>query len=270
MKGIVVGFGGILPGLSGSILLVIFGLYQDTVNALGTLMKNLKKNIIFLLPICLGMVTGVLLFSKAVDFLLNNYEMQTRFAFFGLVLGTIPLFYKEVKKEGFNKKYYILILLSLLFGLFLIMNSGVGKQISELNFLTSSLLGLVVAASSIVPGVDTTVILSSLGLYEAYVSALANINFLVLMPLGLGVLVGVLVVSKIMNLLIKKYYTITFSIIFGFFISIVPSVLTDSCVLGFNFESVISIILMIVCIFISYFSGSIDKIKIGGKKSAKK
>ena len=110
-KGIIVGIGGIAPGLSGSVLLVIFGLYQKTINAIGTLFKNFKKNIMFLVPLFLGFGVGVLLFSKVVDFLLNTFEMQTRFAFLGLVIGTIPLFYKEVKKEGFSKKYYILIVI---------------------------------------------------------------------------------------------------------------------------------------------------------------
>ena len=100
LKGIIVGIGGIAPGLSGSVLLVILGLYQKTINAIGTIFKNFKKNVAFLVPLFLGFGVGVVLFSKIVDFLLENYEMYTRFAFLGLVIGTVPLFYKEVKKEG--------------------------------------------------------------------------------------------------------------------------------------------------------------------------
>lgn len=92
LKGIIVGIGGIAPGLSGSVLLVIFGLYQKTINAIGTLFKQFKKNMLFLVPLFFGFGIGVLLFSKTVNFLLNNYEMQTRFGFLGLVLGTIPIF----------------------------------------------------------------------------------------------------------------------------------------------------------------------------------
>src|SRR5699024_1881884 len=92
LKGIIVGIGGIAPGLSGSVFLVILGLYQKTISAIGTLFKDFKKNVIFLLPLILGFGVGIILFSKVVDFLLANYEMYTRFAFLGLVLGTIPLF----------------------------------------------------------------------------------------------------------------------------------------------------------------------------------
>ena len=98
-KGIIAGIGGIAPGLSGSVLLVILGLYQKTVSAIGTLFKNFKENVKFLFPLFLGFGVGVLLFSKVIDFFLNNFEMYTRFAFLGLVIGTVPLFYKEVKKE---------------------------------------------------------------------------------------------------------------------------------------------------------------------------
>lgn len=104
LKGIIVGIGGIAPGLSGSVLLVILGLYQKALNAISTLFKNFKKNIAFLIPLIIGFGIGVLIFSKVVDFFLNNFEMQTRFTFLGLVLGTIPLFFKEVKRNGFSKK----------------------------------------------------------------------------------------------------------------------------------------------------------------------
>ena len=90
-KGIVVGLGAITPGLSGSVLLVIFGLYHKALNAISTIFKNFKKNLLFLIPLALGIGTGMLLFSKIAQFFLNNYEMQTRFTFLGLVVGTIPL-----------------------------------------------------------------------------------------------------------------------------------------------------------------------------------
>ena len=81
LKGIIVGIGGIAPGLSGSVLLVILGLYQKALNAISTLFKNFKKNIAFLIPLIIGFGIGVLIFSKVVDFFLNNFEMQTRSMF---------------------------------------------------------------------------------------------------------------------------------------------------------------------------------------------
>ena len=260
LKGILVGMGGIAPGLSGSVLLVILGLYQKTITAIGTIFKNFKKNIAFLFPLFLGFGVGVLLFSKIVDFLLGNYEMYTRYAFLGLVLGTIPLFYKEVKKEGFSKKYYIYIIIAAILGFSLFFfNKNLFPTITNPNLFQSVLLGVAVAGSSIVPGVDSAVILSSLGLYELYVGSLADFNLSILIPAGFGLVIGALVISFIINKLIKKYYTATFSIIFGLFLSIIPNVLNSSCTLGLNANSVISIIIMIISFGISYFLGNVKE-----------
>ncbi len=260
LKGIIVGIGGIAPGLSGSVLLVIFGLYQKTIDAIGTLFKNFKKNILFLVPLFLGFGVGILLFSKVIDFFLSNFEMQTRFTFLGLVIGTIPLFYKEVKKEGFSNKYYAIIIISAILGIYLFtVNKGSFPQIENPNLLQSILLGVAVAASSIIPGVDSAVILSTLGLYELYVTSLANFNLGILIPAGIGLVFGALIISFIISKLIKNYYTITFSIIFGLFISIIPNVLNENCILMLNAKSFISILLMIIGFGISYYLGDIEE-----------
>lgn len=257
-KGIIVGIGGIAPGLSGSVLLVILGLYQKAINAIGTLFKDFKNNVKFLFPLVLGFGVGVIIFSKIVDFLLGNYEMYTRYAFLGLVLGTIPLFYKEVKKEGFKKKYYIYIIIAAILGLSVFFfNKNLFPPVTNPNLFQSVILGVAVAGSSIVPGVDSAVILSSLGLYELYVSSLADFNLSILIPAGFGLVIGALVISFIINKLIKRFYTATFSIIFGLFLSIIPNVLNGSCVLGWNANSVISIIICILGFGVSYFLGDI-------------
>ena len=260
LKGIIVGIGGIAPGLSGSVLLVILGLYQKAITAIATLFKDFKNNLKFLVPLFLGFGTGVILFSKVVDFLLVNYEMYTRYAFLGLVLGTIPLFYREVKKEGFHKKYYLYIGLAAVAGFAVFFfNKNLFPTITNPNLFQSVLLGIAVAGSSIVPGVDSAVILSSLGLYELYVNSLAEFNLAILIPAGVGLVLGALVISFIMNKLIKKFYTATFSVIFGLFLSIIPNVLNSSCALGFNVNSVISIILALIGFGISYFLGDIQE-----------
>ena len=225
LKGLVAGIGGVAPGLSGSVLLVILGAYEQTVNAIGTLFVNFKKNIKFLLPLVAGLGVGILLFSKAVDFLLETYEFQTRYAFLGLIIGTIPLFYREVTKKGFRKRYYILIAVAAGVGFFFFgFNRHLFPEISAPNLWQSVLLGVVVAGSSIVPGVDSAAIMSAFGMYELYVSSLADLNMQVLLPALIGLAAGALIISVLMNLLIKKAYTPTFSAIFGLFIAVIPTV----------------------------------------------
>lgn len=257
-KGIIAGIGGIAPGLSGSVLLVILGLYEKVINSIGTLFKNFKNNIKFLIPVFMGFGVGVIIFSKIVNFLLDNYEIATRFAFLGLVLGTIPLFYREVKKEGFNRKYYAFIIFSAIAGFCLFFfNKNLFPVITNANLLQSVLLGVAVAGSSIIPGVDSAVILSSLGLYELYVKSLAEFNLQVLIPAGVGLILGALLISFFMNKLIKKYYTATFSIIFGLFLSIIPNVLTDNCIASFASGFYIYIPIIIIAFLFSYFLGDI-------------
>ena len=149
-------------------------------------------------------------------------------------------------------------LISALVGIALFsVNKDLFPVITNPNLLQSVLLGVAVAGSSIVPGVDSAVILSTLGLYELYVSSLANFNLSILIPAGVGLVIGVLVISFLMNKLLSKFYTITFSIIFGLFLSIIPNVLNSSCVLGFNVASVISIIIMIIGFAFSYYLGDV-------------
>ena len=259
LKGIIAGVGGIAPGLSGSVLLVIMGLYEKTINALGTLFKHFKKNVKFLLPVCLGMACGVLLFSKIVDFLLANFETPTRFAFLGLVLGTIPLFYRQVRKKGFRNRYYFVMLVAGLAGLMLFgMNRALFPQITDPNFFQKVFLGVAVAGSSIVPGVDSAVIMSSLGLYELYVSSIANLDMRVLLPALIGLVLGAAAISAGMNFLLKKAYTLTFSIIFGLFISIIPNILQDCYKINNLWEGAVAIAFALAGCIVSYYLGDIS------------
>ena len=263
-KGIIVGIGGIAPGLSGSVLLVIFGLYQKTVDAIGTIFKDLKKNLAFLIPLFAGFGIGALLFSVIVDFLLENAEFQTRYAFLGLIIGTVPLFYKEMKKEGFHKKYYLVIGIAALAGCLLFYgNNNLFPTITDPTLFQSMLMGFAVAGSFIVPGVDSAAILSSLGLYELFVGSIARLAefdlevLRILIPAGIGLGIGALLISFVMSKLIKRFYTMTFSIIFGLFLSIIPSVLNESCALADSRDITMAVLCAVAGFIVSFYLGDI-------------
>lgn len=257
-KGIVVGLGGVAPGLSGSVLLIIFGLYQKTLDALGNLLKNFRKNLRFLAPLTTGMLLGVLLFSKLLDFFLNNYEMPTRFCFLGLILGTLPMVWQEVKKEGFSRKYYGVIALAAALGTwFFTVNPNAFPQVTDPNLLQKLLLGVAVAATAIIPGVDPAVFLSTLGFYEMYVAALADVNLSVLIPMVGGLAVGAVAISFAMSRLFQRFYTVSYSVIFGIFLSMIPNMLTEDCVLGRNTASVISVAVLALGFLVSWCLGSL-------------
>lgn len=256
LKGIIVGLGGIAPGLSGSVLLIIFGLYRDTLDALGNLFRNFRKHVLFLLPLVAGMFSGVLLFSKVIDFFLTHYEMPTRFCFLGLILGTLPMVWKEVRKEGFSKGYYGLILLAAAAGTCLFtLNPSLFPQVTDPNLLQCICLGVAVAATAIIPGVDPAVFLSTLGFYEMYVRALTEFSLPVLIPMVAGLALGAVGISFVMSLLFRRWYTGTFSVIFGIFLSMVPNMLTESCVLAWDIPSLVSLVVMVLGFALSFYLG---------------
>ena len=257
-KGIIVGLGGVAPGLSGSVLLIIFGLYQKTLDALGSLLKDFRKNLRFLAPLVAGMFLGVLLFSKVIDFFLNTYEMPTRFCFLGLILGTLPMVWQEVRKEGFSRKYYGVIVLAAVFGTwFFTVNPNAFPQVTDPTLLQKLLLGVAVAATAIIPGVDPAVFLSTLGFYQMYVSALANVDLAVLIPMATGLAAGAVAISCTMSWLFRRFYTAAFSVIFGIFLTMIPNMLTKSCILGWNSASAVSVAVLVMGFLISWFLGDL-------------
>ena len=260
LKGIIVGIGGVAPGLSGSVLLIIFGLYRKTLESLGTLLTDFRKKVRFLLPLAGGMVIGVLLFSKVIDYLLRFHEMPTRFCFLGLILGTLPMVWREVKKEGFSRKYLLLIALAAGLGVwFFTVNPAAFPQVTDPTLLQSVLLGVAVAATAIIPGVDPAVFLSTLGFYEMYVAALANLDFSVLAPMAMGLGIGAVAISRGMNLLFRRFYTASYSIIFGIFLSMIPNMLSDNCTLGFNGVSILSLVLAVLGFGLSFYLGDLEE-----------
>ena len=260
LKSIIVGIGGVSPGLSGSVLLVMFGLYERVIGAIGGFFKNIKKNLLFLIPVFGGFFVGVFLFSKLIDLLLSTFPMQTRFAFLGLVIGAIPLFYREIRKKGFCKKYYLFIAISCIVGLaLLILSKGSIEKVTDPNIFQSVFLGFAVAASYIIPGVDSAVILSALGIYELYVSSIASLDFSVLIPALFGLGIGALSIAFVMTKLLSKFYTATYSVIFGLFISIIPSVLDESCAIAFDLKTAVSFVFAILGFFVSFYLSDIKK-----------
>ena len=258
LKGIVVGIGGVAPGLSGSVLLIIFGLYRQTLDHLGTVLKDFRRKIRFLLPLLLGMGVGVLLFSNVIDFCLERFEMPTRFCFLGLILGTLPMVWKEVRRDGLRPWHYGLTAAVAAAGFFLLTAEGAGfPQITEPALWQSVVLGVAVAATAIIPGVDPAVFLSTLGLYEVYVDSLADLDLGVLGPMVLGLLAGAVGISFLMSRLFARFYTPTYCVIFGIFLAMIPNMLTESCVLGWNGASAVSVAVLVLGFLVSWFLGDL-------------
>lgn len=103
-KGIVLGAGAILPGISSGVLCVVFGIYEKLLDSILYFFKDVKKNFKFLLPIFIGIFFGILIFSKFLQYLLISFPIQTNSVFIGLILGTIPSLLKTLKEQNSNSE----------------------------------------------------------------------------------------------------------------------------------------------------------------------
>ncbi len=262
LKGIVVGLGAIAPGLSGSILLVIFGLYQKIVNTVSNIFKNFKKNMLFLIPLALGICIGIVAFAKIIKIPLDAFPMQTNYTFLGLIIGAMPMLWREVRKEGFEKKHYFFAAGAFVIGgVFFFLSRGLFPDITEPSFFESVLLGLAVACAYLIPGVDSFAILSSFGLYNLWINSIDAFDFGVLLPALIGLAAGGVVISLIFNKLLSKFYTGTYSIIFGLFIAVILNFILKECIpTSFGWGTVVSFIFLIFGAAFSFAFSNIGKI----------
>ena len=168
MKGILIGSGAILPGLSSGVFCVIFGIYEKLINSILNLFHDFKKNMFFLLPIGLGGITGILLVGKLLNFLFNEYPMPTKFCFIGLILGSIPILFKQANhKNGFRLHYLIFLFIAFFIGVLsikleTILPEFISLDLGENNFLYFVLSGFLMSIGIVVPGVSSSVILMCL------------------------------------------------------------------------------------------------------------
>ena len=219
IKGIFIGSGAILPGISSGVLCIIFGIYEKLLDSILNFFKNIKKNTKFLLPIIIGIAIGVLIFSNFLNYFLINFPMQTKSIFIGLILGSIPsLLKKSTKNTNFKLHFLVFLLISFFIGVFLVILENYIPNINTTSFSFSYLFlsGFLMSIGVIVPGVSNTIILMLMGVYNIYLHSLSNLHFPVLIPMGLGLILGSFIFMKLTNFLLKNYHDETFFSIIGF------------------------------------------------------
>lgn len=247
--GAAVGVANIIPGVSGGTMAVVLGVYEQLLEAMG--LKNLRKNIPFLIPFGMGVGCGILAFSRAIELLLANFPMATNFTFIGLILGSIPMIWKNAKEQsrknsvGMGANYVAMIVM---FAAMLLLNSVTGGNpdvITEVDLSTAVWLVAVGAISSfamILPGVSGSFVMLLLGAYPTVLAAISRFDFAVLIPAGCGIVLGVLLGSRLVSLLLEKIPSITY---FGIMGLILGSLLGIYPGFVFNGEGIVSILLMI-------------------------
>lgn len=232
IKGFILGVANIIPGVSGGTLAITLGIYQDLIEVISHFFKKLKKNLNILIPLGIGMVLAILLGSKVISFCLDSFPFPTTLFFIGLIVGGIPLLTKKVKTKKtkpINIAAFLLTFSLVMLMTFLNEENNIAN-LTNINFLKIIILflvGIVAAATMVIPGVSGSFVLMLLGYYKPIVGTISNLtnfkelwhNVLILAPFGLGVILGIILVAKLIEFLLKKYETTTYYAIIGFVIS---------------------------------------------------
>ncbi len=259
IKGFFMGIANVIPGVSGGTIAIILGIYERFINSISNLFKNLKENCKFLIPIFIGMGLAILTTSKVISYSYDKFPLPTLMFFVGLVFGGIPMLMKNVKGKKESKKIsnYIIFLLTFSLVLFLASYKFIFSMNSEVSFASMSfggyillfIVGIIAAATMVIPGVSGSLVLMILGYYYPVVNTINALfkenfidNVIILGVFGIGVVVGIVAIAKLLELLFKKYKIKTY---FG--------------VLGFVFASIIAIPIS-ACIELNSIPSSIDQI----------
>ena len=239
VKGFIMGIANIIPGVSGGTLALILGIYEDFIGAISHFFSNFKKNIKFLAPIAIGILLAVATLSRVIDYSFNHFPIPTSLFFVGLVLGGIPMLYSKVKGTKETKKISSYIIFLITFSIVMIMacsdfifGEGTAVNLNILGYVLLFLVGVVAAATMVIPGVSGSLVLMLLGYYYPVIAvikeftSLKNIgsNILILGMFGSGILVGIVLISKLIEFLFKKYETKTYFGVLGFIVASVLAI----------------------------------------------
>lgn len=277
IKGFIMGIANIIPGVSGGTLAIILGIYEDFIGALSHFFKNFKKNLIFILPVGLGMLAAIATMSNVIDYSLHKFTLATVMFFVGLVLGGIPLLLNKVKGKKDSKVFANIIAFIITFSIVIFM--AVAKLIFSTDFSISFahlsiislillfLVGILAAGTMVIPGVSGSLVLMLIGYYEPVIKTIKSLvhfdnvahNGLIILIFGLGIIVGIVGIARLFEYLFKKHETVTYYGVLGFIfasvIAIPVSTFTSISVTFKVLELVIGLVFLLIGTVIAYKLG---------------
>ena len=274
IKGFIMGIANIIPGVSGGTLAIILGIYEEFIGALSHFFKKFMKNLIFLIPVALGMLAAIATMSNVIDYSLNHFTVATVLFFVGLVVGGIPMLLGKVKGKKDNKKIRNYVAFIFTFSIVIFM--AVAKLIFSTDFSISLghvglaglillfLVGILAAGTMVIPGVSGSLVLMLIGYYEPVIKTIKNLvhfknvshNLLIVGVFGLGILIGIVSIARLFEYLFKKHETTTYFGVLGFiFASVIAIPISTFTSIDVTFkvlELIIGIGMLLVGLLISY------------------
>ena len=228
VKGILAGIGAITPGLSGGVLMVVFGIYEPLVRWLADIRKKFLPNLRYFLPVGIGGVIGVIAFSAVIAYAFDNFAAQFTWLFIGFISGTIPSLLKTAGEQG-RKNWHWLLLAVFAVGIYLFMTwmETVRSVTMAPSFWGWVLSGALTGLGLVVPGMSPSNFLLYLGLYEPMANGIKSLDLGVILPLILGVVLVIFLFARLVSWLFRKHHALMYHIIIGIVIgstaAIIPS-----------------------------------------------
>lgn len=224
IKGIVIGSGAILPGISSGVICVVLGIYENLLDRITNFFKSPWDNLKFFTPFVIGGAIGAVLVGKLLLFLFENYNTPTCFCFIGLILGCFPSILKQAKGtkiRNYPLSQYLILILTFCFSIYLILLEKYTIAPNSINAIAPTytkliISGFLMSVGIVVPGISSSVILMLAGTYEVYLASIANINLTILFPMGIGLVVGCILFLNLINFLFKHFKSHTYFAICGF------------------------------------------------------
>lgn len=224
LKGMVIGIANIVPGVSGGTMMVAMGIYDKLIHCITHLFSEFKKSVLFLIPIAIGMVIAILGSSFGLEYLFANFPIQTNLLFIGLIVGGLPAMWKNVKGSSVKPGH---IAATLLFFALVVCMAVMGEtegnaadmSFGVINVIKLVGVGIITSATMIIPGVSGSMVLLLMGYYNPilntindFIRALVafDLNGIlqgcgVLVPFGIGVVVGVFGIAKLVEIVFVKF-----------------------------------------------------------------
>ena len=265
VKGFFIGIANLIPGISGGTIAIVLGIYDKLINSISHLFSKFKDNVKFLLPIFIGVAVSILTMSKVISFALENWLFPTVLFFIGAIMGGIPMLHGKIKNTKMDFKSYIVFVISFTIIILLTFAGGDSEvsfeSLSIVGYIKLFLVGVIAAATMIVPGVSGAAVLMTLGYYAPILAVVKNLtdfsmlshNLAVVIPFGVGVVIGIFAVAKLIEFLFKKYEKQTYYGVLGFVTSSILAIIiqnfTSEMILSF---SILEIIIGIIAAAIGF------------------
>lgn len=217
LKGFLIGSFILIPGISGGLICIFLGVYENIISSLSNLIKDFKKGLKFLIPITLGGIFGLILCSKALKVFYTNYETQFFFLVITVLSISVVFIKRKFKKITINDLIAVFLGLIFLFSIYMLPPFSSNNK-SLINYIYFLLLGILIAIGLILPGISVSHMLLIVGLYDLTITALNNYDIIFLAKIGFVTLFGVIISIKLLNHCIEKYERFFYHVVIGFII----------------------------------------------------